>query len=868
MTAFERVKSGLPGVDGMLDNIRIGDNVVWQVDSIEDYMFVVTPFVKQSIQDGRTIVYMRFAAHKPLVEPQEGLTIYEFNPDIGFELFAIAVRKVITSLGKDVFYVFDSLSDLQVLWATDLMMGNFFRVTCPYLFELDTVAYFPLTRGEHSHESIAQLHDTTQLFINIYSGGGRLYMHPVKAWKRYSSTMFMPHLYNRTTDELEPLTEGLKVSQFYQLMDQMIKITNDQNLDSWDRFVLWAKLEYRKGRFSPKTKRFLCDNMMTRDPHVRRMVLKHFTPEDYFLIQSRIIGSGGVGGKACGMLLARKLVQIYCPSIYETMEQHDSYYVGSDVFYSYIVYNGYWKQRIRQKTPEGYFSTAAVLKKCFDSGEFPVSIRQQFVRMLEYFGQSPIIVRSSSLQEDGFGNAFAGKYESVFCINTGTIEDRLTALENAVRTVYSSTMDRSALEYRRQRGLEEKDEQMAVLIQRVSGNQYKDFFMPNLAGVGYSYCAYRWDPQMDPAAGMLRLVIGLGTQAVDRTGSYPRIVSLDRPETTPYTTTEERHKFSQNKIDVLDYAIKSIHSRRVGSITSELPKWFRNSAFEHDIDAERMYLDRGVRKEVLFASCHGILSNKTFIDAMREMMQMLQTQYRYPVDIEFTVNQVEDGEYMMNLLQCRPLQARKSQGTVKIPEIKKSDVVFEVQGSAMGGARKDQIDRVICVNPQQYFHFPYARKHEIAHALGIINAYYKQQEPEAKLMLFVPGRIGTSSPDLGVPVMFADITQFSVICEVSDKSTGYMPELSYGSHLFQDLVETETFYVALFENENTRIFNREFLQNHPNQLAAQFPELAEYSEIIRIRDVSEDHLMLYSDILNERSICGISRSKGTKKGIR
>jgi len=82
--------------------------------------------------------------------------------------------------------------------------------------------------------------------------------------------------------------------------------------------------------------------------------------------------------------------------------------------------------------------------------------------MLNYFGQIPIIVRSSSFLEDGFGNAFAGKYESIFCVNACDPEERLLQFEDAVRRVYASTMDRSALEYRRQRGLDKMDEQMAI----------------------------------------------------------------------------------------------------------------------------------------------------------------------------------------------------------------------------------------------------------------------------------------------------------------------------------------------------------------------------------------------------------------------
>lgn len=196
--------------------------------------------------------------------------------------------------------------------------------------------------------------------------------------------------------------------------------------------------------------------------------------------------------------------------------------------------------------------------------------------MLDYFGQSPIIVRSSSLLEDGFGNAFAGKYESVFCVNVGEMEERLEKFEEAVKTVYASTMDPSALEYRRNRNLLECDEQMALLVQRVSGSRYESFHMPAAAGVGYSYNTYKWMENMDPKAGMLRLVLGLGTRAVDRTsGDYPKIISLDRPQAQIWPTVKTGHRYSQHRVDVLD--INQMNCVRFHTLSkpSKVPEWLK-----------------------------------------------------------------------------------------------------------------------------------------------------------------------------------------------------------------------------------------------------------------------------------------------------
>ena len=213
--------------------------------------------------------------------------------------------------------------------------------------------------------------------------------------------------------------------------------------------------------------------MMTRDERLREMIKELFTPRDYFAIKDRMIGTGMIGGKACGMLLARKIIEHMTPEIYKHLEPHDSFYIGSDVFYSFIVENHFWNLRIKQRTKEEFFSVAEEFAQHLLNGKFSRDMEERFEKLLEYYGQDPIIVRSSSILEDGFGNAFAGKYESVFCSNTGTMEQRLEELENAIRTVYASTMSRSALDYRSRRGLMVNFichvlQVLAILIVRIS----------------------------------------------------------------------------------------------------------------------------------------------------------------------------------------------------------------------------------------------------------------------------------------------------------------------------------------------------------------------------------------------------------------
>ena len=856
MSTFERILSGFPGLDAMLDYIRLGDNVVLQVSGIEEYMFFVKPYCRQAIKDGRNLIYMHFTGHSLLLDETTGVRTYEFDPAEGFETFTMNVRQRITAEGRDAFYVFDCLSDLQVAWATDLMMGNFFQVTCPYLFELNTVAYFPVLRGRHSFDTIARIRETTQLLLDIYMDQEQLYINPLKVWNRYSPNMFLPHQYVAKDGSFLPLKGGFEVSRFYTLVDALTHVYENQNWDSWERFVLDAKRIYDAEHvFSEETEEKFARNMMSCDEKIRDLLRHYFTPEDYFFVYNRMIGTGCIGGKSCGMLLARKIIETDAPDVFQHMAPHDSYYLGSDVFYTYIVHNRFWKLHIEQKKEEGYFKTAPELQKAFLTGVFPEAIRQQFIRMLEYFGQWPIIVRSSSLQEDGFGNAFAGKYESIFCINAGSIEERLTELENAVRTVYASTMDLSALEYRQQRGLGYKDEQMALLIQRVSGSMYEDFLMPNAAGVGYSYSTYRWDNTMDPSAGMLRLVMGLGTRAVDRTeGDYPRIVNLDQPENSALTSSWERHQYSQRYVDLIDYKSKSLSTRSIAEITPYMDPWYRRMVLEHDYDAESMFRERGQHREVLFANCEGLVRNRSFTSGMKTLLRTLQNAYNYPVDIEFTINGNSDGDFGLNLLQCRPLQVGNQRDTVMVPDLPLAQTVFSVSNASMGGSRAERIDYVVWVDAKAYYQCPYKKKPNIARIIGGISHHF--QRDREKLMLFVPGRIGTSSPELGVPVTFAEINQFCAICEMAEREVGYMPELSYGSHMFQDLVEAEIFYTAIFDNSQTMYFNRDYFKENTNILPDILPEYLEYADIVQIYDLRGKGLKLYSDVRNEKTVLG------------
>ena len=858
MAAFDRVLSGIPALDQVLDHIRMGDNVVWRVSDLDEFRRFAVPFVEQAKKEGRNIIYFRFASHPELVPECAEVKRICVPLSHRFETFTVEIHKAIEQEGWDVFYVFDCLSELQTAWATDMMMGNFFRVTCPFLFILDTVAFFPIIRGRHSFNAITKIMNTTQLFLDVYSDAEReaVYIRPQKVWNRNSDTMFLPHLYKPAEGTINPIRDGVQTSRFYQVMDGYQRTLEEQYADSWDRFFNRAKVLHESRMPVSEECSRMCNIMMTRDERLRVLVKKHFKPEDYFRVRDHMVGTGMVGGKTCGMLLARAIIRNLAPDINAVLEPHDSFYVGSDVFYTYIVDNDFWGIRVRQRTEEGYFTLAGELADRLRSGRFSREIEEQFTHILEYYGQDPYIVRSSSILEDGFDNAFAGKYESVFCANRGTPEERLEEFENAVRTVYASSAGLSALDYRKRRGLDRRDEQMALLVMRVSGSAYGSYYMPCAAGVGYSFSPYKFLNDIDSSAGMLRLVAGLGTSAVDRTeGSYPRLVSLDKPEATNFTTVAEKHQFSQRKAEVVDLKTRSLNRVPLDDLEPVLPAYVKNQVLEHDTEAEASLHERGIWRNICFISCLGLVRNREMMERMQRMMHLIQKEYGEPVDIEFTINVSESREYMINLLQCRPLQVFKDGGGVTVPEnVRAEDILLETRHASMGLSREVKLDRIVYVDPVKYYQLPYNEKTAIAALIGRIN--WKYRDTGTHMMLLVPGRIGTSSPELGVPTAFSDISGFDAVCEIAENRAGYNPELSYGSHIFQDLVEAQILYTAVFPGERTIRFRPELLRQVPNRIG-EIPGGAEKQEVICLADVSALDCRLYHDLTNEHILLKI-----------
>ncbi|MHC4352528.1 MAG: PEP/pyruvate-binding domain-containing protein [Planctomycetota bacterium] len=858
MTAWASM--GIEGLDKILCDLKKGDNVVLQIDSVEDFGRFVRPYVSKAVENGRNVVYMRFARHEPLVENLPGVAVYELDAETGFESFSTQVHAIISREGREAYYVFDCLSDLLGSWATDLMVGNFFKVTCPYLFELDTIAYFGILRNHHSYQTIARIRETTQLLLDVYALDDKTYIHPLKVWRRYSPTMFLPHL--QQAEEFTPVISSIDASTLLSRISEKGLGGSARALDYWDRLFMEADSLRGSPQDSDDVKaliRDLCRIMIGRDKRIAELAQGVFDLDDLISIKGRLVGSGYIGGKAVGMLLAQKILsQDEQLDWSRYLEPHDSFYIGSDVFYSYIVENGWWKLLMKQKTRDGYYEVAPEMKENLLRGKFPDQVRERFQEIVEYFGQSPIIVRSSSLLEDAFGNAFAGKYESIFLVNQGEPQHRYAEFEEAVRRVFASTMDENALAYREQRGLDQKDEQMALLVQRVSGSHKNGYFFPEVAGVGISHNTFVWKPELDPKAGMLRLVFGLGTRAVERVeDDYPQTIALDNPLLRPYADREDAGRFSQHNVDLLDTSQNRLRTVTLGSLLSESVDVKFDMIASRDPQTDRKMRELGIRGPAASViTFEKLLSKTNFAEVMQNMLKVLEEHYQYPVDIEFTANFTGDDAFRINLVQCRPLQAKGLSPRVELPQdlISPERVLFESRGYTMGGSISRPIKRIVYVDPQAYVELPNSQKYSIARITGKLNRQIASKEMTPTLLIG-PGRWGTTTPSLGVPINFAEINKATALVEVSYEGGNLMPELSFGTHFFHDLVESDIFYVALFPQKDGVVFNRNKLLEMPNLLNKLLPDEQEYESVIKVYEPESKVLQIVCDIISQRVVC-------------
>ncbi len=587
-------------------------------------------------------------------------------------------------------------------------------------------------------------------------------------------------------------------------------------------------------------KRFLTEqldyiNIAKRFCHIKdfhRLVQKMIFPAD---------SQGKLGGKSAGLFLAEKIIEKtkeYSEPL-RKIKTPKTWYISSDGVIKLIYYNNLEDIiEHKYKNVEDIRREYPYIIQAFKNAIFPPELANGLSRALDDFGQNPIIVRSSSLLEDSMGSAFAGKYKSLFLANQGSKEERMEALLDAIAEVFASTFGPDPIGYRIERGLLDVNEEMGIMIQEVVGQKIGKYFIPAFAGVAFSHNEFRWSPRIKREDGLIRIVAGLGTRAVDRIGNdYPTLLAPGQPDLRVNQSFDDMIKYSQKYCDLINLETNTFDTVSISQLKKEIGSQYPmiNDVFSIQEDSYiRKPIGLGVdpKKDDIIVTFENLVENTDFIKLIDEMLRILSDNLGSPVDIEFACN----GNQLY-LLQCRPQSSGSERASAVIPDDIDPEKVIFTANKNVSNARTPDINYIVYVDPIKYgMESDYNNLKEVSVVVNKLN----KMLPKRSFILMGPGRWGSRDDlNLGVNVTYSDINNTAVLIEVAKQKKNYMPELSFGTHFFQDLVEASISYLPLYPDDKDVDFNEEFFQTKENILSRFLPDYKHLEHIVKVINIRE-----------------------------
>lgn len=626
-----------------------------------------------------------------------------------------------------------------------------------------------------------------------------------------------------------------KDARISDILDAVLKYTGAISQDTADqvkRHMLtenWLKSE-------------LAHRFLSEDEHLINRILDNIHIQDFGPVIEKIIGSersmGNIGGKGAGMFIASKILEHAAQNdpLLKDIKTPRTWYIATDQIVDFMHYNNLEELNFYKYNSIPYLRmTYDNIVRKIKNARLPAHTMNMLQLALEDLGEYPLIVRSSSLLEDKHSGTFSGKYKSLFLCNHGTRQERLEALVDAVLEVYASMYNPDSIQYRRERGLLNFSEQMGVMIQEVVGRKIGTYYMPMFGGVAFSTNMLRWSSRIKREDGLVRLVMGLGTRAVDRVNDdYPIMFAPGQPSL----------KINQVPADVFHYSpkyIDLIHNEE-GIITvpaeaflkenyKEIPELYQYvSVYEDDFIQNKNAFMLKPLQDTMAITFHHTLFSTDFSAKIKRMMDVLSDKLQCPVDIEFAY----DGESLY-LLQCRPQGTGLVSAPASIPQnIKRQDMLFTADRFISDGLLEN-VTYLVYVDPEAYSKLS-SREDLLAvgEAVGLLNDIL----PRRKFILMGPGRWGSRGDiQLGVRVTYSDICNTGALIEVARENHGYIPELSFGTHFFQDLVEAGILYVPLYPDQKDVTFNENFFLRNNNMLAELLPKYSRLSDALKVIDI-------------------------------
>lgn len=657
-------------------------------------------------------------------------------------------------------------------------------------------------------------------------------------------------------------TIGRKEAEVSEILDIVQSYKNQKDAErSYSPMEKWVLAE-------------LSHRFLTTDEILIDRVIDNILIEDFEPLLARNIGSsktsGGIGGKGAGLFIAEQILKraaIDDPLLAD-IKTPRTWYLATDQLDEFLKYNNMEELNMYKYHSISYIRMTYddIVSKIKNLRLSP-HIMQTLTILLDDLDQVPIIVRSSSILEDRSQSAFSGKYKSLYLSNQGTKQERLDALTDAILEVYSSQYNPDSFQYREKRHLLHVSEKMGVLIQEVVGTKVGPYYMPLYAGVAFSENPLCWSPRITREGGLVRIVMGLGTRAVDRVNNdYPLLFSPENPGFKINQNPNDVRHYSQKYIDVMNLESGSFETVEVDKLLKtwghEIPQLSKLVSVYHDEYIQKKnFIDLSPKKDDMVITFDGILEDTDFPKKISHIFSILKEKMGIQVDIEFAY----DGKNLI-LLQCRTLQGFYNEAATIPSNIPIQDILFTANRFVSNG-KLENLRYIVYVDGDEYSRLSSRSEMlSIGEAVGKLNVHL----PHKKYILMGPGRWGSRGDiQLGVRVTYADICNTAMLIEIAKKKQSYVPEVSFGTHFFQDLVESNIAYLPLYPDDKDIMYREYFLKNQPNHLEEILPEYKEFSNVLRVIDVAEfdknKALSIYMNAKQNKAVAFLSENRGDEK---
>lgn len=558
------------------------------------------------------------------------------------------------------------------------------------------------------------------------------------------------------------------------------------------------------------------------------------------------LSGGNLGGKGRGLAFVNTLInhfnfESYLPGI--NIRSPKTCIIGTDEF-EYFLERNVFNEEVLQE-PDSMKT-----KQWFLHGKLSEGLVRKLWKLLEYY-EHPIAIRSSGLFEDSLLQPFAGVFETYILPNNNPDpEIRLKQIMDAIKLVYASVFSPTSKAYFRAINYKPEDEKMAIIIQEVVGNQFRNYYYPHLSGVAQSLNYYPFG-RLKPEDGFANIALGLGKYVVE--GEKTHRFSPKHP-TLDITSPKDQFLNSQVEfyaVNLKDYELDLMKGEEAGLIRlniedAEIHGSLKHcaSVYDQNNDTFKPGIDHPGPRVVNFAN---ILKYKyiPLAKSIEIVLDIVKEAFGSPVEIEFAVDLEKDENYKASffLLQVKPLIGMQQDYEISDQEIK-SDRLILMSKKGLGNGLISNVQDILFVDEKD---FDKTKTKEMAEEISELNEILIQQNKN--YVLIGPGRWGTRDPWIGIPVTWPQISNAKLIVETSLKN--FPLDASSGSHFFHNVTSMNVGYCSIQEHKQDNFINYTLLKSKKVVKKGRYFTWVKFNSDLLIKMDGKKGLILISE--KERS---------------